>query len=259
MPRSLERPPALLPDEGPPVAGQTARSIVLGERTIAYILRRARRRTIGLVIDHRGLRVGAPPRAPLAEIEALIRQHGPWVLKKIDEWTNHQCDRRREPLLIVDGVRLPLLGRVLQVRCAHGNNRTVWNEQAAPILTLCLRTPAAAPRLLEKAMRERARELFAGRLEHYARQLGLRAPPPLALSSARTRWGSCSRKSGIRLNWRLIHFPPHVIDYVVAHELAHLREMNHSPRFWAVVGQLFPDYQRARQELKELGAACPVW
>ena len=89
-------------------------------------------------------------------------------------------------------------------------------------------------------------------------QLGV-APPPLTLSAARTRWGSCSLKTGIRLNWRLIHFPPHVIDYVVAHELAHLREMNHSPSFWAVVGQLFPTYKAARADLKKLATTCPRW
>ena len=83
--------------------------------------------------------------------------------------------------------------------------------------------------------------------------------PRLTLSAARTRWGSCSLRSGIRLNWRLIHFPLHVIDYVVAHELAHLREMNHSPRFWSVVGQLYSDYRAARDELKALAAHCPHW
>ena len=83
--------------------------------------------------------------------------------------------------------------------------------------------------------------------------------PPLALSAARTRWGSCSSKTGIRLNWRLLHFSPHVVDYVVAHELAHLREMNHSPRFWAVVAQLCPNFKTTRDELKRLAAQCPQW
>ena len=83
--------------------------------------------------------------------------------------------------------------------------------------------------------------------------------PTLALSAARTRWGSCSTKSGIRLNWRLIHFPQDIVDYVVAHEVAHLREMNHSARFWALVGQLYPDYATARQTLRKLAADCPHW
>ena len=234
---------------------ETSRSIALGDRIVPYVLRRAKRRTIGLSIDHRGLRVGAPPRASLREVESLILHHAEWVAQKLDEWRSR---RRPEALKIVDGVRLPLLGESLEVRVALGSNRVLWNEQAAPVLTLCLRTPAEAPRVLEKALRDKARQLFAERLAHFAIPLGLTVPQ-LSLSAARTRWGSCSLKTGIRLNWRLVHFPRHVVDYVVVHELAHLHQMNHSRRFWAVVGQVYPDYKAARDELKQLAAHCPQW
>ncbi len=244
-----------LAGEKPLAADETPRTIALGDRIVPYVLRRARRRTIGLTIDHRGLRVGAPPRASLREVESLILRHGDWVAQKLDEWRS-RC--RPDVLKIVDGVRLPLLGGSLEIRLALGNNRALWNEHATPVLTLCLRSPTHAGRVLEKALREKALLLFAERLKHYADRLGL-AVPPLTLSAARTRWGSCSSKTGIRLNWRLVHFAPHVVDYVVAHELAHLREMNHSPRFWAVVGQLFPDYKTTREELKRLAAHCPQW
>ena len=245
----------LFSGEKPLASNETPRSIALGDRIVPYVLRRARRRTIGLSIDHRGLRVGAPSRSSLRDVESLILRHGEWVVQKLDEWRSR---RRPDLLRIVDGVQLPMLGAQLEVRLALGANRGVWSGQEMPALTLCLRSPDDAGRVLEKALRERARELFLERLAHYAALLGV-ALPRLTLSAARTRWGSCSLKSGIRLNWRLIHFPRHVIDYVVAHELAHLREMNHSPRFWAVVGQLYPDYRLARDELKTLAAHCPHW
>jgi len=76
--------------------------------------------------------------------------------------------------------------------------------------------------------------------------------PPLTLSNAQSRWGSCSSRGDLRLNWRLLQAPPHIINYVICHELAHLKEMNHSARFWAIVEQLFPDYKRAEKELKAL-------
>ena len=252
MPWQAELP---LANVKPLAADETPHTIALGDRIVPYVLRRARRRTIGLSIDHRGLRVGAPRRASLLEVESLILRHGEWVTKKLDEWRTR---RRPEPLKIVDGVRLPMLGKSLHIRLALGSNRTVWNEQADPVLTLCLRSTDDATRLLEKALRERSRRLFAERLEHFAGRLGL-AVPPLTLSAARTRWGSCSQLTGIRLNWRLIHFPAHVVDYVVAHELAHLREMNHSPRFWAIVEQLYPEYRATRDELKSHAAHCPHW
>ena len=106
--------------------------------------------------------------------------------------------------------------------------------------------------MLEKALRDKARTVFAERLALHAPRLGV-AVPPLRLSSARTRWGSCSHHGGIVLNWRLVFMPLPVIDYVVCHELAHLKEMNHSPRFWSVVEQLCPDWRARRLELRQHG------
>ena len=80
----------------------------------------------------------------------------------------------------------------------------------------------------------------------------------IALSSAGTRWGSCTVAGNIRLNWKLVHYPLALLDYVVVHELAHLREMNHSPAFWAVVGEVFPDYDGAKAALKKRSVEMPV-
>ena len=177
-PRSGERPLA---------AGEISRSIALGDRPVSYVLRRSRRHTIGLSIDQQGLRVGAPERVSLREVESLIRQHGEWIGRKLDEWQNRRLPER---LQIVDGAQLPLLGHPLSIHLAVGANRIVWNLQASErALTLCLRSPVEAPRLLEKALRERARLLFSERIDHYLPQLGV-ARPPLSLSAARTRWGS---------------------------------------------------------------------
>lgn len=93
---------------------------------------------------------------------------------------------------------------------------------------------------------------FNKRVEWYANMLGVPAPS-VRLSRAKTRWGSCNSHGVIRLNWRLIQMPIHLVDYVVAHELAHLIEMNHSPVFWHLVKSIFPDYQAARLELKTFG------
>ena len=237
-------------------AGETLRRITLGEHLIDYRLRRARRRTIGLSIDHRGLSVGAPLRASLGEIEGLLHRHADWIARKLGEW---RAGPQPCALAVHDGTRLPFLGTTLTIRLEPGNNRVVWSapDTDGPTLTLCLRQPAAAPRLLEAALREHVRSLFENRLSFFCTRLGLPVPP-LALSAARTRWGSCSRQGGIRLNWRLVHFAPQLIDYVVAHEVAHLLEMNHGPRFWAVVARLYPEYGTARRALREAAASCPA-
>jgi predicted metal-dependent hydrolase len=99
-------------------------------------------------------------------------------------------------------------------------------------------------------LQRQARRVFEERCREFAQRLGVRVTR-LALSSAQTRWGSASADGSIRLHWRLIHFAMPVIDYVVAHELAHLREMNHSPAFWDVVRSVMPDYEQARGALKD--------
>lgn len=229
---------------------EAERRLVVGGRDIAYRLRRSARRTIGLSIDQRGLRVGAPQRAALRDIEALIRAHADWVLAKLDAW------RERPPaprLALVDGSPLVLFGTSCCLRLSNG--RAGW-RLAAGELQLSLPTGADPAALLERALREHARAVLGARLAHHAARFGV-ATPPLRLSSARTRWGSCSARGSINLNWRLVWLPLPVVDYVVCHELAHLREMNHGPRFWSLVGQLCPDWQAQRDALRRLGRDLP--
>jgi len=115
------RPEAARSSTRPPLAtSETLRTIALGEHSVSYVLRRGRRHTIGLSIDHRGLRVGAPLHASLREVESLIVQHGEWIGRKLDEWRNR---RPPEKLSIVDGVHLPWLGNSLAIRLAIGGNR----------------------------------------------------------------------------------------------------------------------------------------
>lgn len=226
---------------------ETGHRIVLAGQDVTYLLRRSKRRTIGLAIDQRGLRVAAPLRARHGDIEGLIRQHGQWVLDKLADWRTRPIP---EKIAIVDGCRLPLLGQMLSLTVTPiGRARWQWVDDK---LHLWPSATVDARQLLERALREKARSVFTERLALHAPRLGV-PPPPLRLSSARTRWGSCSHHGGIALNWRLIFMPLAVVDYVVCHELAHLKEMNHSPRFWSVVEQLCPDWKSLRQELREQG------
>ena len=232
-----------------PPAEQT-RHIQLGTRIVDYRLIRSSRRTLGMTIDQRGLRVGASPRTSRADIERFLRHNSAWVLKKLDEWHGHGKVRH---LAICDGALLPVLGEDCVVRIEPGANRVRW---VGHTLILQARPDADLRQLARRALRTRALEVCTERAAHYAAQLQ-RPLPRVALSNAQTRWGSCSEKTGIRLSWRLIHAPPRLLDYVVAHEMAHLVEMNHSPRFWKVVERLCPDYRSVRDELKRLAATCP--
>lgn len=238
-----------MPRTTPP---EPARRIVIAGQPVAYQLRHSQRHTIGLSIDHRGLRVGAPQRARLGDIENLIQQHGQWVLDKLAAWNE------REPpqlALIEHGTVISVLGEALTVSISASHSKSHWQRSGA-LLALHVGPRQTASALLETALREEARQLFSARLALFAPCIS-RPTPPLALSSARTRWGSCSAAGNIRLNWRLILMPLAVVDYVVAHELAHLLEMNHSPRFWAVVESICPNWQALRKELRVLGKSLP--
>lgn len=233
-----------------PPPAEEHRHIQLGSRIVDYKLLRSRRRTLGMTIDQRGLRVGASPRTSLREVERFLHHNAEWVLKKLDEWHGHGKSRH---LAICEGALVPVLGEDCVVRVEQGANRVRW---VGHTLILQARPDADLRHLARRALRNRALEVFTERTAHYAAKLH-RPMPRLALSNAQTRWGSCNEKTGIRLSWRLIHSPLWLIDYVVVHELAHLVEMNHSKRFWDVVERLYPEYRAARDELRRLAATCP--
>ena len=247
----LELPLTVAPVSAP--AG-TLRHIQIGGEIVGYRFRRARRRSIALVIDDDGLRVAAPGHAPIAEIEAFIREKARWVLRKLAE----RRAAPRPPLVSWnDGAMIALLGTPVIVELLPGRRGISLQGGRLGIGLAPRGEPAALRKRAIAWLKERARALFGERLALYAASLGV-PTPALALSSARTQWGMCREDGQVRLNWRLIHLPLRLIDYVVAHELAHLREMNHSPRFWAEVGRVYPDYQAARKELRACSDQLPI-
>jgi len=234
----------------PPTPAPKTRQIVVAGRVIDFRIKTGAR-NLSMTIDERGLRLSAPSRMRLTDIDHFVLGHGAWVLKKLDELAHITRPRH---ISIKDGIRLPLLGQDIEVRVIPGTNRFRWIAQT---LVLEARSDADLGHLATRALKAHALTHFGQRLSHYTAQVD-HAPPPLRLSAARTRWGSCSRNSGIRINWRLVHLAPHLGDYVVAHEVAHLLEMNHSPNFWRIVGNIYPDWKAARAELKTCAASLPI-
>jgi len=247
----LELPLAVAPVDAP--AG-TLRHIQLGSEIVDYRFRRARRHSIGMVIDDNGLRVAAPAYAPIAEVEAFIREKTRWVLQKLAE-------RRAAPKPPVvdwnEGAIIALLGKPLRIELLPGERGISLQDDRLGIGLVPRVEPAAVRRRGIAWFKYRALSVFGERLALYAARLGV-ATPALTLSNARTQWGVCRADGHVRLNWRLIHLPLHLVDYVVAHELSHLRHMNHSARFWAVVAGLYPEHAAARAELRNCSHRLPI-
>lgn len=243
------------------------RTVQFGATHVGYRLTRARRRSIGFVVGPEGLEVRAPNRVPLYEIDSALQEKASWIVRKLIEVQQRQSALASSRIEWHNGVVFPFLGASVQVvlgtHFARGATLVDAVQPAPDAPALLLQaglpedaTPTQVRDVVQAWLQRQARRIFEERLHHYAPQLGVQWRR-LGLSNANTRWGSASSGGNIRLNWRLVHLRQPVLDYVVVHELAHLRVMDHSPRFWATVGTVMPDYAALRAELK--AAAVPRW
>lgn len=251
---STAEPPSLLQHP------RARREIVLQGHRVAYEFRVARRRSIGFSIGLEGLSVCAPRWVRRADVDEALHERGDWILTKLAE--QQQRNQRLEAARVLwrEGASLPFLGEpvvmVIDPRVAGAVLQA--DAQGLPgvprrVLRVGLPHDARAEQLRDAVqgwLQRQARRVFEERCAFFAPRLNVRVKR-LSLSSAATRWGSASSDGSIWLHWRLIHFTLPVIDYVVAHELAHLREMNHSRAFWDHVRSVVPEYQRARRLLDD--------
>ena len=254
---------------------QANREVRLADAVVSYSFTRAKRKSIGFVIGPDGLVVRAPRWTPLHEVDAALQEKGGWILRKLQESRERQSRAHSARVEWRDGVVIPFFGQSITVVLdpTHGfsgrgaqlksintldpvTGDAVPGEQVLHVGLPKAATPDQIRDAVQAWLMRQAAAHFKLRMEHFAPLLGVQWKK-LRLSSAGTRWGSASADGSIRLNWRLIHFREPVIDYVVAHELSHLRVMDHSANFWNTVGTVVPDYQQLRAQLKE--DAIPKW
>ncbi|WP_370630245.1 M48 family metallopeptidase [Xenophilus sp. Marseille-Q4582] len=240
------------------------RETQLGAAWVGYEFVRGQRRTIGFSVGPEGLTVRAPRWVALRDVEAALQEKQAWILRKLAETRQREARQEAGRIDWRDGASLPYLGAPLTLKLdpAHAfeGAGAVLDTAAegTQVLRMALAQSAGAAQIRDAAqawLMRQARQLFTERLAHFAPQLGVRWTK-LSLSNAATRWGSASADGSIRLNWRLIHFRLPVIDYVVVHELAHLRVMDHSPRFWETVETVVPAWPALRQELNRPLKKC---
>jgi predicted metal-dependent hydrolase len=233
------------------------REVRAGDTVIRYTVVRShkRRKTIQITIDHeRGVVVAAPMRVPQREISDLVLRRADWVLQRLGK---HPANGQRRQFL--SGESVPFLGRDVRLYVVGSAAKRTAVTFRCDALTAVV--PAhlgdeerrdAIETALTLWYRARAGEVFAERLQYWAEIAGY-APKAVLVRSQRRRWGSCSSDGTIRLNWRLVMAPPDIIDYVVVHELAHVRVKDHSSGFWAEVARMLPDFKERQRQLHEIG------
>jgi len=242
---------------------QASQQTRLAGHTVNYELLRSRRRTMTFSVSPAGLSVRAPFGMSQPSIEAAVQEKGSWIVRKLGGMQQRQ---ERMAALKMDwqaGAQLAYLGGTLQVRVdPQAAKHVLANSEAVKnnsVLSLALPATASDKKIRDttkKWLVEHAMQHYTARMNHFAAFLGV-TWRSLALTNANTRWGSAKADGSIRLHWRLMQFSPEVIDYVVVHELSHLRELNHSPRFWAIVASVLPDYESRQKLLKT--QVLPPW
>jgi len=244
MLKRLQRPP-------PPAVEQ--RSIQLADKLVSYTLKRSsKRRTIGLQINDNGLTVSMPIRASEKWLHSVLQEKAGWVVDKLENWQSRIVPVQRWG----EGECILFRGETFVLRVIQAT------QKCPPRLTateLIIQVADCNNQALIKKMvllwyKQEAMRVFEECVEHFAPLMGV-APRELKLTSARTQWGSCTVQGVVRLNWKLVTMPLQLIDYVVVHELAHLKEMNHSAAFWRVVESACPEYAELRKELHKWNPA----
>lgn len=224
--------------------------MALADGLLGYRLARARRRSLAIYVGPEGVLAKAPLSMPLAEIESFLREKTRWLRRRLQE-----AARAPRPFVWKQGARLPLLGVDVAVFAVAAPDVTY----APGRLEVGLKSVDDLAELRARTLawiKNEALNLFRQRVEHYATALGVRVRQ-ISLSNARSQWGLCHEDGHVKLAWRLYHAPPDLVDYVIAHEVSHLVEMNHSPRFWAVVHSIYPGWKLARRALRDLGRRMP--
>ena len=210
---------------------------------IDYRLQRVRRKSIGLVITTEGLLIRAPNWTPLYEIDAAIVERQAWIAKALAK----QSARREQLAAYRDGGHILFRGNKLKVEVRQGLFESIDLTEKHCVVT----SPDGA--FNADALDDEIKRIARKELSEIAIDMAARASLPLksvALSSARTMWGSCTSEGRVRLNFRLLQLAPELMRHVVAHELAHLVEFNHSKRFWAIVEALDPNTKAHKRAIK---------
>lgn len=242
-------------------------AVRLGAADVAYVFKRVpRRRHVHIFVNREGtIEVRAPWRFSLPKARNLLGENAEWVLRTLE---NARAKIARRPRLVT-GARLPCLDESLRLDVRAQAQIGLFDDDARPRRGRVerrgpvLRVSATSlgdgelRSLIERWYRAEAAAHFARRVEHYAPLLGVR-PSKVTIRGQRSRWGSCSAKGTLSLNWRLMLAPGELADYVLVHELCHLRHLDHSPCFWAMVGGVIPDYRRRRRRLDALQDHLPL-
>ena len=236
-------------------------SIFIGGKELKYILKRSSRKTIGIAIEKNGsVKVISPTKVSENYINQLLQQKSDWIVKKLKEFETRTFKIKKSKEF-EEGESFSYLGKEYKLKLFNSSTlkKPVVRLNGENLII------AFPNRIEAEKLREALKQwyvvqfklIIAERVKHYSSIIGV-IPKKITIREQKTRWGSCSARGNINLNWKLIMASLEVLDYVVIHELCHMREMNHSKEFWKLVEGVFPQYKKCRAWLKENGDALSI-
>jgi predicted metal-dependent hydrolase len=239
------------------VAGERS-AVQWGGTRIGYSIRRSQRRgTVSIAVDpEQGVLVTAPKVVAVARLDGVVRRKARWIVERMRDRTVLERPSAKE---FVSGETFRYLGRSYRLRVREGLSETValragWLQVTTPRDRGDVGAPARVRTLLAAWYRRHAAERLPEIVSRWASRLTVE-PRSILVREAPKRWGSCDTQGNLRLNWRVVQAPPRLIEYVVAHELVHLRHEHHTAAFWAALGRVMPDYESRREDLRRVGGA----
>ena len=236
--------------------------IKFGDATIEYEVHRSqrRRKTVQITMDGGRVVVAAPTDTPGSKLDTIVHKRAPWILRQAPDSLPLAPPKR-----FVSGETLPYLGRNVrlivepadvpspQVRFDH------WSFRIdVPVALDDAERYDGIRKELVKWYRKRAAQRLPLAVEIWRKRIGLPGSPEVLIRDQRQRWGSCAPDGALRFNWRVVMLAPALIEYVVVHELVHLKVSSHSKDYWALVSTVLPDAQKRRRRLREAGSLLPL-
>jgi predicted metal-dependent hydrolase len=230
--------------------------IYIGDQELKYILTRSSRKTIGIAIEKTGLvKVTSPTKISESYINQLLQEKSKWILKKLKDFEN-RTDKKNKSKVFEDGESFSYLGKEFKLKLFSSSTLKKPTVRLNGENIVIAYPNSIDTGKLREALKQwyivQFKLVIAERVKYYSTILNV-LPKKITIREQKTRWGSCSARGNINFNWKLIMASLEIIDYVVIHELCHMREMNHSKEFWKLVEGLFPQYKKCKAWLKENG------
>lgn len=234
----------------PVVAPPLDRALTVAGRTLPLRIvqnQRSTRLTLRIDIGGRGIRVTTPPGISLRDVDRFIERHTGWLETRLAKYPDKPAVRA--------GVRIPVRGvpHLILHETAKRGSVEICEEDGSPALRV-YGDPQHLPRRISDFLKREAKRDIEALVARHTATVGRKAKS-IRFKDTSSRWGSCTADGGLSFSWRIMMAPPAVIDYLVAHEVAHLREMNHGPQFWALCKALCPETERCKAWLKKNGGA----